>query len=90
VTDHSREMPCSAQVLLCWSFSDINGKNGLRISAFKKLLNRVCLYIAVIIEGMLERKLYPSNCSSYQVLKCMYPNVVFLSHLFNNISIVHP
>jgi hypothetical protein len=24
------------------------------------------------------------------VLKCMYPNVVFLSHLFNNISIVHP
>jgi hypothetical protein len=70
VTDHSRETPCSAQVycvgpsvilMVKWPISH------LRISAFKKLLNRMCLYSDVIIEGLLERKLYPSNSASYQV-----------------------
>lgn len=52
--------------------------SGLRISAFKKLLNRMCLYISVIIEGLLERKLYPSNSSLYQVWSACTLVVQFL------------
>jgi hypothetical protein len=63
--------------------------SGLRISEFKKLLKRMCLYIDVMIEGLLERKLYPSNSSSYQV-QCMYPSGAVPSHLCNNIGVVHP
>lgn len=51
----------SVTLMVKWPIS------GLRISVFKKLLNRMCLCIGVIIEGVLEWTLFPSNSSSYQV-----------------------
>jgi len=62
--------------------------SALRISVFKKLLYRMCLYIGVIIEGLLERNLYPSN-SSYEVRSaCTLVGISFSS--LNNNGVVHP
>jgi hypothetical protein len=83
VTDYSSQTPCSAKVLFYCVVPSVTLMvkwpiSGLRISEFKKLLNRMCLYIGVIIEGLLERKLYPSNSSSYQMVQFLLISLIIL------------
>lgn len=78
VTDYSRETSCSVKVLLCLSFCHINGKiwpiSGLRISAFQKLLERMCLYIDVIMEGVAWKTIVSIRLFIRSRVKCVYPS----------------